>query len=105
VIPRKKPFLRRERGQSPLKWGLGEVEPGSIPSSHTGELPSPVLLRLTRCLTQVVNQRFRPKFNSSHTFAKTKCHLTNMININELVFVEKSENCPQSDTLFEVPEK
>jgi len=33
--------------QSALKWGLGEVEPGSTPSSHTGELPSPVLPWLT----------------------------------------------------------
>ena len=29
--------------QSALKWGIRQVEPGSIPSSHTGELPSPVL--------------------------------------------------------------
>jgi len=46
--------------QSAFKWGLGEVEPGSTPSGHTDELPSPVLLWLTRCLPQVVNQRFRP---------------------------------------------
>ena len=46
--------------QSVLKWGIGVVEPGSTPSGHTGELPSPVLLRLTQCLPQVVNQRFRP---------------------------------------------
>ena len=53
--------------QSALKCGLGEVEPGSTPSSYTGDLPSLVLLWLTRCLPQVVNQRFRPRFNSSHT--------------------------------------
>ncbi len=33
--------------QSALKWGLREVQPGSTPSSHTGELPSPVLPGLT----------------------------------------------------------
>ena len=53
--------------QSALKWGLGEVQPGSTPSGHTAELPSPVLPRLTQCLPQVINQRFRPWFNSSHT--------------------------------------
>jgi len=46
--------------QSAIKWGLGEVEPGSTPSSHTGELPSPVLPCLTQCLPQLINQRFRP---------------------------------------------
>ena len=46
--------------QSALKWGLGEVEPGSTPSSHTGELPSPVLPQLAQCLPEVINQRFRP---------------------------------------------
>jgi len=51
--------------QSALKRGLGEVQPGSIPSSHTAELPSPVLPRLTQCLLQLINQRFRPWFNSS----------------------------------------
>ena len=45
--------------QSALKWGLGEVEPGSTPSGHTGELPSPVLPWLTQCLPQVINQWFR----------------------------------------------
>jgi len=46
--------------QSALKWGLGEVEPGSTPSGHTGELPSPVLPWLTQCLPQVINQWFGP---------------------------------------------
>jgi len=45
---------------SALKWGLGEVQPGSPPSGHTAELPSPVLPELTQCLPQVINQRFRP---------------------------------------------
>jgi len=36
--------------QSVLKWGLGEVQAGSTPSCHTGELPSPVLPGLTQCL-------------------------------------------------------
>jgi len=53
--------------QSALKWGQGEVEPGSTPSGHTGELPSPVLTGLTRSFHQVLTQRFRPCFNSSHT--------------------------------------
>jgi len=45
--------------QSALKWSLGEVEPGSTPSGHTGELPSPVLPWLTQCLPQLVNRRLR----------------------------------------------
>ena len=53
--------------QSALKWGLGEVQPGSTPSGHTAELPSPVLPWLTQCLPQVINQWFRLWFNSSHT--------------------------------------
>jgi len=46
-------------GGSALKWGLREVQPGSIPSDHT-ELPSPVLPGLTRSFPQVLNQWFRP---------------------------------------------
>ena len=53
--------------QSALKWSLGEVQPGSTPSGHTAELPSPVLPRLTQCSPQVIYQWFRPSFNSSHT--------------------------------------
>ena len=49
--------------QSALKWGPGEVQPGSTPSGHTGKLPSPVLLQLTQCSPQLINQRFRP-YNS-----------------------------------------
>ncbi len=44
---------------SALKWGVGEVEAGSTPSSHTGELLSTVLPQLTQCLPQVIGQRFR----------------------------------------------
>ena len=33
--------------QSALKWDLREVQPGSTPSGHTAELPSPVLPGLT----------------------------------------------------------
>ena len=44
--------------QLALKWGLGEVEPGCTPSSHTGGLPSPVLPGLTQSLPQVINQWF-----------------------------------------------
>jgi len=47
------------KGQSALKWGLGGVQPGSTLSSHTAELPSPVLPGLTQCSPQVINQRFR----------------------------------------------
>ena len=45
------------------------MEPCSTPSGHTAELPSPVLLWLTKCSPQVVNHttRFRLWFNSSHT--------------------------------------
>ena len=42
--------------QTALKWGLGEVQPGSTPSGHTAELPSPVLPGLTQCSPQVINQ-------------------------------------------------
>jgi len=45
--------------QSALKWGLGEVQPGSTPSDHTAELPSPVLPGLTQCPPQVINQSSR----------------------------------------------
>jgi len=45
--------------QSALQWGLGEVQPGSSPSGHAAELPSPVLPWLTQCLPQVISQRFR----------------------------------------------
>jgi len=54
------------QGQSALKWGLGEEQPGSTPSGHTGELSSPVLPQLTQCLPHVVYHRFRPWFNCSH---------------------------------------
>jgi len=56
--------------QSALKWGLGELHPDSTPPDHSAGLPSPVLLWLTQCLPQVVNQRFRPRFNSPQTPAK-----------------------------------
>ena len=46
--------------QSALQWGLREVQPGSTPSSHTAELPSPVLPGLTGSFPQVLNQWFRP---------------------------------------------
>ena len=45
-------------GQSALKWGLREVQPGSTPSGHTAELPSPVLPGLTWFFPQVLNQWF-----------------------------------------------
>ena len=53
--------------QSALKWGLREVQPGSTPSSHTDELLSPVLPRLTGSFPRVLNQWFRPGLNSSRT--------------------------------------
>jgi len=40
--------------QSALKWGLGEMQPGSTPSGRTGELPSPVLPWLTQGLPQMI---------------------------------------------------
>jgi len=43
------------------------VQPGSIPSSHTAELPSPVLPELTGSFPQVLNQCFRLGLNSYHT--------------------------------------
>ena len=42
------------------------MEPGSTPSGHTGELPSPVLPWLTQSLPQVINQWFRLSLSSSH---------------------------------------
>jgi len=53
--------------QSALKWGLREVQPGSTPSCHTAELPSPVLPGLTGSFPQVLNQWFRPWLSSYHT--------------------------------------
>uniref|UniRef100_A0A8C2YGS9 Uncharacterized protein n=1 Tax=Coturnix japonica TaxID=93934 RepID=A0A8C2YGS9_COTJA len=53
--------------QSALKWGLREMQLGSTHSSHTAELPSPVLLALTRSFPPVLNQWFRLGLNSSHT--------------------------------------
>ena len=53
--------------QSTSKWGLREVQPGSTPSGHTAELPSPVLPGLTRSFPQVLNQCFRQWLNSSLT--------------------------------------
>ena len=53
--------------QPALKWGQREVQPGSTPSGHTAELPSPVLPGLTQSFPQVINQWFRPWLNSSHT--------------------------------------
>ena len=52
--------------QSALKWGVGEVQPGSTPSGHTARLPSPVLPGLT----QVIYQWFKPWLNGSHTGVK-----------------------------------
>jgi len=46
-------------GSQPLS-EVSEVEPGSTPSNHTGELPSPVLPGLTGSFPQVLNQWFRP---------------------------------------------
>ena len=45
--------------QSALKLGLREVQPGSTPSGHTAELPSPVLPGLTGSFPQVLSQCFR----------------------------------------------
>ena len=36
------------QGQSALQWHLRDMQPGSTPSYHTAELPSPVLPGLTR---------------------------------------------------------
>ena len=47
--------------QSALKWGLGEVQPGSTPPGYTGELPSPVLPQLTLLTSGgQLEERFRP---------------------------------------------
>ena len=73
-LPEEQEAISRERSfpssSQPINGGLGGVETASMPSSHTGELPSSVLPRLSQCLPQVVNQRFRPWFNSSHTQPK-----------------------------------
>jgi len=53
--------------QSALKWDLREVQPGSTPSGHTAELPSPVLPGLTGSFPQVLSQWFGPWLSSYHT--------------------------------------
>ena len=55
------------QGQSAPKWGLKEVQPGSTPSGHTVELPSPVHPGLTKSFPQVLNQWFRLSLSSYHT--------------------------------------
>jgi len=45
------------------------VQPGSTPSYHTPELPSPVLPGLPGSFPQVLNQCFRPGLISYHTHA------------------------------------
>jgi len=49
-----------QRWQSAVKWGLREMQPGSTPSGHTAELPSPMLPGLTWSFPQVISQWFRP---------------------------------------------
>jgi len=56
---------------SALKLGLREVQPGSTPSGHTAELPSPVLPGLTGSFPQVLHQWFRLGLNSYHTVIVT----------------------------------
>ena len=63
---------------SVLKWGLRDMEPGSTPSVHTGELPSPVFPGLTRSFPQVLYQWFRPWFNSSHS------NTVNLLGVNHI---------------------
>lgn len=58
--------------QSALKWGLREVQPGSTLSSHTGELPSPVLPGLTGSFSQLLNQWLRLWLNSYYTQAEIR---------------------------------
>jgi len=54
--------------ESSFNWGLGGGgEPGSTPSGHSGEIALPYAPVADSALAQVVNQRFRPWFNSSHT--------------------------------------
>ena len=59
--PQKRDLLKKilPWWQSALKRGLGEVQPSSTPFGHTGELPSAVLLWLTQCFPQVINQWFQ----------------------------------------------
>lgn len=55
----KERYLQKEifpQWQSTFKWDPGEVQPGSILSSLTDELPSPVLPQLTHYSYQVINQ-------------------------------------------------
>ena len=70
--------------QSVLKWGLREVQPGSTPSGHTAELPSPVLPGLTRSFPQVLNQWFRPWLNSSHTISSIELKKNLLIKASSL---------------------
>jgi len=51
--------------QSALKWGLREVQPGSTPSSHTGELPSSVLPRESELISSLRDSFFQDLFKAS----------------------------------------
>ena len=67
--------------QPALKWDLREVQPGSSPSYHTAELPSPVLSGLTGSFPQVFNQWFRLWLNNSHTPSLTPIGLMSLYNL------------------------
>ena len=54
-ISRKKSFLS---GSQPLNGGLGEVQPGSTPPSHTGEMPDSVLASGGQSEVQAMTQQF-----------------------------------------------
>jgi len=59
---------------SAFNWGLRGVQPGSTPSSHTGELPSPVLPGLTGSSSKVLNQWCRPWLNYLSWVNQISCH-------------------------------
>jgi len=60
ISPKIRTRILKHTKAAALKWGLREVQPGSIPSNCTAKLPSPVLPELTRSFPQVLNQWFRP---------------------------------------------
>jgi len=63
------------------------VQPGSTHSSHTDELPSPVLPVLTRSFPHVFNQWFRPWLSSSHTLVKSQSNVRTTYMLTLILFI------------------
>lgn len=57
------------------------------------------------CKIKCISIGFEGKIAPIHLFTKTKSHCTNLIKVNNLPFVEESENLPRSDKYLGVSEK